>query len=89
MQLSHQSDREKLIFYFYQLQTLGPIVKVFSKMAFRSYVCFPYIGCDNPFGNSWMIEVLAVEELFYFLYPFQLPKSFLISKNKNEQITKN
>ena len=41
MQLSHQSDREKLLFYFYQLQKLDPIVKVFSNMAFRSYVCFP------------------------------------------------
>jgi hypothetical protein len=27
---------------------------------------------------------LAVEELFYFSYPFQLPKSFLISRNKND-----
>jgi hypothetical protein len=84
MQLSHQSDREKLIFYFYQLQKLDPIVKVFSKMAFRSYVCFPYVDCANPSGKSWVIEVLAAEELFCFPYPFQLPKSFLCSGSKND-----
>ena len=84
IQLSHQSEREKLIFYFYQLQKLNPIVKVFSNMAFRSYVCFPYVDCANPFGKSWVIEVLANEELFCLPYPFQLSKSFLRSGSKND-----
>ena len=84
MQLSNHCEREKLIFYFYQLQKLGPIVKVFSKMAFRSYVCFPYVNCANPSGNSWTIEVLAAEELFCYPYPFQMPASFLCSTNKND-----
>ena len=48
MQLSNQSEREKLIFYFSQLQKLDPIVKVFSNIAFRSYACFPYVDCANP-----------------------------------------
>ena len=78
------SQRKNLLLYFNKLQTLDPIVKEFSNKAFRSYVCFPYVECENPFGNCWIIEVLAVEELFYFPYPFQLPKSFLISKNKND-----
>ena len=30
------------------------------------------------------MEVLVVEELFCFPYPFQLPKSFLNSANKND-----
>jgi hypothetical protein len=84
MKLSHQSEREKLIFYFYQLQKLDPLVKVFSNMAFRSYVCFPYVDCANPSGKSWVIEVLAAEELFCFPYPFQLSKSFLRSESKND-----
>ena len=84
MRLSHQSDREKLLFYFSQLQKLDPIVKVFSNMAFRSYVCFPYVDCKNPSGKSWLIEVLVAEELFYFPYPFRLPKSFLRSGSKND-----
>lgn len=42
------------------------------------------MGCDNPWGNSWTIEVFAAETLFYFPYPFQLPKSFLISTGKND-----
>lgn len=84
MRLSHQSEREKLIFYFYQLQKLDPIVKVFSNMAFRSYVCFPYVDCANSSGKSWVIEVLVAEELFCFPYPFQLSKSFLRSGSKND-----
>ena len=84
MQLSHQSDREKLLFYFYQLQKLDPILKVFLNLAFRSYVCFPYVNCANPSGKSWFIEVLAAEELSCFPYPFQLPKSFLHSGSKND-----
>ena len=84
MQLSHQSEREKLIFYFSQLQKLDPIVKIFSNIAFRSYVCFPYVDCANPSGKSWVIEVLAAEELFCFPYPYQLPKSFLHSGSKND-----
>ena len=64
MQLSNQSEREKLIFYFSHLQKLDPVVKVFSNIAFRSYVCFPYVDCANPSGKSWVIEVLATEELF-------------------------
>ena len=84
MKVSNQSEREKLIFYFSQLQKLDPIVKMFSNIAFRSYVCFPYVDCANPSGKSWVIEVLAAEELFCFPYPYQLPKSFLHSESKND-----
>jgi len=84
MHLSNRSEREKLILYFYQLQKLDPIVKVFSDRAFRSYVCFPYVKCNNPSGKSWVVEVLVAEELFSFPYPFQLPKSFLNSANKHD-----
>jgi hypothetical protein len=84
IRLSNHSERKKLIIYFYQLQKLDPIIKIFSKRAFRSYVCFPYVECENPCGNSWFIEVLAAEELFCFPYPFQLPKSFLVSTRKND-----
>lgn len=84
IQLSKQPQREKLILYFKQLQKLDPIVKEFSDGAFRSYVCFPYVECENRLGNSWSIEVFAAEELFCFPYPFQLPKSFLISTHKND-----
>ena len=84
MHLSNHSEREKLILYFYQLQKLDPIVKVFSDKAFRSYVCFPYVKCNNPSGKSWVVEVLVAEELFSFPYPFQLPKSFLRSESKND-----
>ena len=84
MKVSNQSEREKLIFYFLQLQKLDPIVKIFSNIAFRSYVCFPYVNCANPSGKCWVIEVLTAEELFCFPYPYQLPKSFLHSESKND-----
>ena len=92
MQLSHQSEREKLIFYFYQLQKLDPIVKVFSNLAFQSYVCFPYVNCANPSSKSWVIEVLAAEELFCFQFrsgskndlrlKVRLMKSLAVSEQK-------
>ena len=84
IQISKQSRRDKLIQYFRQLQKLDPIVKEFSDKTFRSYVCFPYVGCDNPSGNSWTIEIFAAEAIFCFPYPFQLPKSFLTSTCKND-----
>ena len=84
MQLSNQSERENLISYFYQLQKLNPVVKVFLNLAFRSYVCFPYVDCNNTSGKCWVIEVLIVEGLFFFPYPFQLPRYFLRSASKND-----
>ena len=84
IQISHQSDRKKLINYFKQLHKLDPIVQEFSDGAFRSYVCFLYAECENPSGKGWVVEVSAAEELFSFPYPFQLPKSFLISNHKHD-----
>ena len=84
MKISKQSQRDKLIRHFKQLQKLDPIVKEFSDKSFQSYVCFPYIGCQNLSGNSWTIEIFVAQELFYFKYPFQVPKSFLISIQKND-----
>lgn len=84
IQISKQSQRDKLIRYFKQLQKLDPIVKEFSDKVFQSYVYFPYVRYENPSGNSWSIEVFATEALFLFPYPFQLPKSFLISTRKND-----
>jgi hypothetical protein len=84
IQILNQPDRRKLIEYFKQLHKLDPIVKEFSDGAFRSYVCFLYADCENPSGKAWVVEVFAAEELFWFPYPFQLPKSFLISRQKND-----
>lgn len=85
IKISNHSEREKLILYFEKLQKLDPIVKKFSDKAFRSYVCFPYVECKNPLGNSWEIDLVAAEELFYFTYPFQLPKSFISSTHINDR----
>ena len=84
IQISKQSQRSKLIRYFRQLQKLDPIVEEFSDRAFRSYVCFPYVGCDNPWGNSWIVEIFVAEALIYFSYPFKLPKSFSFFTGKND-----
>ena len=76
IKISKQSQRDKLIGYFNQLQKLDSIGKEFSDGAFRSYVSFPYVGCENPSGNSWSIEVFAAEALFCFLYPLSAAKVF-------------
>ena len=84
VKIFNKSNRRELIGYFKELHKLDPIVKEFSDGSFKSYVCFLYADCENPLGNAWFIEVFAAEELFYFPYPFQLPKSFLVSKQKND-----
>ena len=40
--------------------------------------------CENPSTKAWVVEVFAAEELFWFPYPFKLPKSFLVSRQKND-----
>lgn len=82
--ISNHSQRENLISYFYQLQKLDPIIKIFSNKSFRSHVYFPYVECENRLGNSWTIEIMVAEELFWFPYPFQLPELFLHFVNKND-----
>lgn len=84
IKISNKSDRKKLIGYFKQLHKLNPIVKEFSDGAFQSYVCFLYAECNNSSGKVWVIEIYAAEELFRFPYTFRLPKSFMISKQKND-----
>jgi len=84
IQISNQSGRKKLIGYFKQLHKLDPIVKEFSDGGFRSYVFFLYAECENPSTKAWVVEVFEAEELFWFPYPFKLPKSFLVSKQKND-----
>lgn len=84
VKIKKQSERVKLINYFDELQTLKPIVYVFSNVGFRSYVCFPYAGCVNPTGRRWIVEVLVAEELFCYPYPFQLPTIFFNSTTKND-----
>ena len=68
------SNRQELIGYFKELHKLDPIVKEFSDVDFKSYVCFLYADYVNPLDNGWFIfiKVFAVEELFYFPYPIQL-----------------
>ena len=84
IKISNKSDRKDLIEFFKQLHKLDPIVKEFSDGSFQSYVCFLYAGCQNYTGKAWFIDVYVAEELVWFMYPFQLPGSFLISKQKND-----
>lgn len=84
IQISNQSGRKKLISYFKRLHQLDPILEEFSDQAFRSYACVLYSECSNPSGKSWVVETYVAEDLLWFSYPFNLPKSFLISKQKND-----
>ena len=84
IKISNKSDRKDLIEFFKQLHKLDPIVKEFSDGSFQSYVCFLYAGCQNYTGKAWFIDVYVAEELVWFMYPFQLPGSFLIFKQKND-----
>jgi hypothetical protein len=84
IQFSHPSDPKKLISYSKEFPKLDPIVKEFSDGTFRSYICLLYAQCENPFGKPWVVGIFAAEELFWFPYFFQLPKYFLIARQKND-----
>ena len=82
IQILNQSGRKKLISYFKKLHQLDPILEEFSDQAFWGYACFLYSECSNPSGKSWVVETYVAEDLLWFLDPFNLPQSFLISKQK-------
>ena len=77
-------QRKKLLKSFKNLQKLDPIIKEFSDGVFRSYVSFPYVDSDNPFGNCWFIKIFVVEELLNFSDLFVFSKSFLCAESKND-----
>lgn len=69
--------------FFKKLQTEG-FVTSFSDNHFRSLVLIPQVKLDKcPKQKFWIGRVWLVEELFYYNYPFFLPKFFQVFSSVN------
>ena len=75
----NQYQREKLIQFFGELQTMKPFIKVITNQRFHSSVLFPVIKATKKFEEYgvWIMEIAILQELYFFNYKFFLPDYFL------------
>lgn len=78
-----QWRRQKIRDALISLQGLNPVVKYFSSYEFRTYVIFPTIEVEKE-GKFLVVKMDMAKQLFCYDYPFVLPKSFLVYRNKHE-----
>jgi len=76
-----QSRREKIKDGLINLQGLNPLVRDFSNHEFQSFVIFPTINIIKQ-GKFLIVKMSIAKQLFYYQYPYVLPRSFLRYKNK-------
>lgn len=82
-----QYQLKKILNFLLSLQKLDPIVENFSDASFRSSVIFPYLAVVKE-GKSWVGKISISEQLYFYSYPFFLPKEFLSYKDKYEMEVK-
>ena len=82
----NQYQRDLLIQFFQQLQTLKPFVQIFLDGSFQSSVIFPIVKVRKQFGNygPWLAEIAILQELYYYSYPFSFPIDFFVYKKDFE-----
>ena len=75
----NQYQRELLIQFFDQLQTMKPFVKIITNNSFQSFTIFPVVKAKKQFGEygPWIIEVAILKEFLFYSYRFFLPTYFL------------
>jgi len=76
-----QSRRKKIKDGLLSLQGLSPLVNNFSNHEFQSFVIFPTINVLKR-GKFLVVQMSMAKQLFYYQYPFVLPRSFLHYKSK-------
>ena len=72
----NQYQRQLLIQFFDNLQTMKPFIKIFTDQSFQSFTIFPIVQTKKEFG-SWIVEVAILEELYLYSYRFFFPTYFL------------
>ena len=75
----NQYQREQLIQFFEELQTMKPFVKVFTNQSFESFTIFPFVKTRKEFGEygPWIIEVAILQELYFYSYRFFSQRTLL------------
>lgn len=72
---SNYYQLKKLIQFFNELQN-NSLIKFFSNQKYRSLVTIPEVSMQKGKQNSWIVEILIADELFYYAHPFVLPDLF-------------
>lgn len=77
--INHIYQRELLIQFFHNLQTMKPFFKIFTNDSFKSFVIFPVVKARKEFGEygACIVEVAILQELYFYSYRFFLPNYFL------------
>jgi hypothetical protein len=75
----NQYQRELLIQFFNQLQSMKPFVKIITDNSFQSFTIFPVVKANKQFGEygTWTIQLAILQELYFYNYRFFLPTYFL------------
>ena len=75
----NQYQRKQLLQFFEKIQTMKPLVKVFTNESFESFVIFPFVKTRKEFGEygPWIIEVAILQELYFYSYRFFFPAYFI------------
>jgi hypothetical protein len=63
------------------IQGLNTLVRDFSNHEFQSFVIFPNINIIKQ-GKFLVVKMSTAKKLFYYQYPYILPRIFLRYKNK-------
>ncbi|WP_297691731.1 hypothetical protein [uncultured Eudoraea sp.] len=72
-------QREQLIKFFQKLQTMNPLVKLFTNNSFQSFTIIPYVKTRKEFDEygPWVIEVAILQEFYQYSYRFFFPTYFI------------
>lgn len=76
-------QRQQLLQFFNQLQSLPPFREKFTDRKFRQLLFFPVVNAiQETKRGPWIIQISVAEHLMKDAYPFHLPPSFFTYSNK-------
>lgn len=67
---------KKIICFFHSIQNTVPTLTIFSENFFRSVSVIPLVDVYKE-QNSWVVQILLAEQLYFYRYPFSLPPYFI------------
>lgn len=81
-----QYQREQLIQFFNQLQTMKPFLNIVTNNEFQSFTIFPAVRVKKEFVNygSWIVEIAILQKVYLYSYRFFLPSYYLSYKKDFE-----
>lgn len=69
----------KILNFLQSIQKSNLLIEHFLDSAYQSAVAFPYFKITKE--RRWYVKLAIAEELYFYNYPFNFPKTFLTYKN--------